>query len=817
MRKVKSLARRSLVPEELARRRPALDWFRLLAKTEDPVSTLPIQELPFSAYLITGTAGSGKSTSIQSLYEALNCTVTGATRLASQAVYEKLNAQYFCRRVNTVYFEFGFRSHHVAMSAGRHVYQPASDDVAELQKRDLCYYWDVVRDITEGALAETENKKERDKTVSRLLTAAAAQRRDAHRCLCFLSSGTPNLIKSSTVVVDEAGLLSRHLLTALVYGWWLLNAVYDTVFYRQGRVPTVVLVGSPTQTNSLESNFEHPTQRHSVRASENILSYLICNPAMARYVELSDHWTIFINNKRCCEMDFANVLKVLEFGLPVTDEAVRYLDQFVESDAYIMNPANLTGWTRLFLSHEEAKGYTARLHNHLRESPGGRYLVFSLPMYVFVSVSEFESYRRLTGRAELTLERWLDGNLARLNNYSQFRDLDLRRGAANLLSNDEETAVAVLDISHVLHSSVSVTTKLRKYMVGYEGTWRGFERALMDDAFLKARASEHFVKRCYAFLALLVYNGMARFYEWLASRDPSDADALYRSLASLTPQPETAPIETEAEQNGLHVINVPPDPEEDEPFEDELTRAFQNQTIDLFYLNYVFRRDCDDRGLYDQFRELRDLYVARYRLLTERFGDQFADSPFVTFVNNVTEAGAEIKSRDWSGGLLGEALQTEDYVLRGWTATPVPLFQEELRNRRPHGAAVAEAGVPSAVLRDEAGFVSVMSLNVCDLVDTVEDRELRLSTSVDHGLSSKLAMTVACSQGLSLGRVAIRFPLGGRHLKMSHVYVAVSRVISSRYLRMNLNPLRQPDVERNQTICEYILRALRDGRVGTVY
>ena len=118
------------------------------------------------------------------------------------------------------------------------------------------------------------------------------------------------------------------------------------------------------------------------------------------------------------------------------------------------------------------------------------------------------------------------------------------------------------------------------------------------------------------------------------------------------------------------------------------------------------------------------------------------------------------------------------------------------------------------VLRDQSGFLSILNVNLSDFVESLDDLELDMATYVDYGISSKLAMTIARSQGLSLERVAVCFTRA--NLRMNSVYVAMSRVISSRFLRMNMNPLRE-EPERDNGISEHILAALRDGAVHIVY
>ena len=82
----------------------------------------------------------------------------------------------------------------------------------------------------------------------------------------------------SVCVIATSALLGRHLLTAVVYCWWLINAAYDTTQYAARARPV------------LESRFEHARQLCRVRASENLLTYLITNRALREYTDLSRNW-----------------------------------------------------------------------------------------------------------------------------------------------------------------------------------------------------------------------------------------------------------------------------------------------------------------------------------------------------------------------------------------------------------------------------------------------------------------------------------------------------------------------------------------------
>lgn len=118
------------------------------------------------------------------------------------------------------------------------------------------------------------------------------------------------------------------------------------------------------------------------------------------------------------------------------------------------------------------------------------------------------------------------------------------------------------------------------------------------------------------------------------------------------------------------------------------------------------------------------------------------------------------------------------------------------------------------VLRDQHGFMSVVNTNISEFVESIDSTELAMAINADYGISSKLAMTITRSQGLSLDKVAICFTPG--NLRLNSAYVAMSRTTSSEFLRMNLNPLRERH-ERDDVISEHILSALRDPNVVIVY
>lgn len=112
--------------------------------------------LPFSAYVITGTAGAGKSTSVSCLHHTMDCLVTGATTVAAQNLSQTLRA--YCP---TVYSAFGFKSRHINMTQRVSSHGRSTDAaLEELQRRDLAKYWPVLSDIA----AEFRRTKPRGST-----------------------------------------------------------------------------------------------------------------------------------------------------------------------------------------------------------------------------------------------------------------------------------------------------------------------------------------------------------------------------------------------------------------------------------------------------------------------------------------------------------------------------------------------------------------------------------------------------------------------------------------------------------------------------
>uniref|UniRef100_A0AAU0K6P8 Helicase n=1 Tax=Anatid alphaherpesvirus 2 TaxID=3080522 RepID=A0AAU0K6P8_9ALPH len=825
---------------------PPLSWFKKAVELETPMD-LELRELPFSAYLISGNAGSGKSTCIQTLSEVMECVISGTTKVASQNVYCKLSNAYVSPHINTIFQEFGFRGNHVQAQLGKWQYVCPSNPptIQELQKRDMVYYWEVLADITRNALRASESGKgaakfETIRAIEELLGKPRGSMAGAAFCV---HGSLPSFAKSNIIVIDEAGLLGRYLLTAVVYSWWLTNAIYSTPQYEAGHIPVVVCVGSPTQTSSLESTFEHSKLKCNVRTSENVLTYMICNRTLRSYLNLSKSWAIFINNKRCTEPEFGDLLKTLEYGLTITEDHARMADSFVVPEAYINNPVNLPGWTRLYSSHKEVSAYMSRLHAHLKVSGDNRFIVFTLPVYTFVRLGDFEKYRVAAGQSNLTVEKWMAANAGRLSNWSQSRDQDAAQTRCEVRS-DLGLAVACSDVTYVLNSQVAVTTRLRKWVFGFCGTFETFLSVLKDDSFIKTHG-EGSMEYAYRFLSSLLFNGLINFYNFLQTPGlNSDAvDSAYDKMAELTaaalPRGEAA-----AGADGLASGSGSPGASahrcheaataddtfdfkrlgEDAPseqqrlFEDDAVfAALNDRMVDMLYCNYDFSRAETPTEIHAQFSTLKSIFMGRYSALSELFGTKFTKAKFDTYVDSVSFRGCEMFTSSLRGGLSSLAFQTDNYTLMGYTQARVHAFSDDpMRKRMDDNSAelLRELNMPLMVLRDQYGFMSAVNVNVNEFVESVDDQELKMATVVDYGISSKLAMTIARSQGLGLEKVAICFSRTG--LRLSSVYVAMSRVVSSQYLRMNINPLRE-NYARDDTISEHILAALRDPNVHIVY
>ncbi|AQX83368.1 helicase-primase helicase subunit [Canid alphaherpesvirus 1] len=828
VKKIKQLADNSL---DSNKKIPPISWFKKIPELESPLDLEPI-ELPFSVYLISGNAGSGKSTCIQTINETMECVITGATRVASQNIYMKLSSAYQSKHINTIFQEFGFKGNHVQAQLGKYHYHHPSTPmpIEALQKRDIVYYWEVIFDITKRLFDSTSSSQNIFNTI-RLIENLLGRSSESLSKLAFCVNGSlPSFTRSNVIIIDEAGLLGRHLLTVVVYCWWMVNAIYNSPNYLLKRIPIIVCIGSPTQTDSLESTFEHQKLKCSVRQSENILTYLITNKTLREYTSLSKNWAIFINNKRCLEPEFGDLMKVLEYGLPLTEDHLRLVDRFVVPDSFINNPANLPGWTRLYSSHKEVSMYMSKLHAYLKVSGEKRFVVFTLPSYIFVRLDAFEEYRKITTQNNLSIDKWINVNASRINNYSQSRDHDTGQIHCDVYSK-QGVVIAKTDVTYVLNSQITVTTRIKKLVFGFSGTFESFDAILKDDTFVKTQG-ETSIEYAYRFLSALLFSGMINFYNFLQQKnlDQKKVSEAYKKMAELTikllPKDTVSTDSKEAVEalgdaidvsmpldfNAIKTSSTTNNSEDDFIFS-----ALDEGTVDLLYCNYEFLKPESAPEVYAQFLMLKNMFLGRYSIFIELFGNDIKSALFDTYVDGIRFKGCEVFIGSLKNSLLSIALQTDSYTIMGYTHTQVYQFNEELARKKLHDGTselLEHINMPRVVLKDQYGFISVLNINISEFVETLDDTELNMATSVDYGLSSKLAMTIARSQGLSLDRVAICFTRS--NLKLNSVYVAMSRTVSSKYLRMNLNPLRERH-ERDNEISEHILAALRDGEVQIVY
>lgn len=109
---------------------------------------------PFRVLLVTGTAGAGKTSSIQTLAANLNCVISATTVIAAQNLSSVLNRTR-SSQVKTIYRIFGFNSKHVSMadSLSQPEFSPSAsgrvvqDGIENQQRRDLFSYRKIIEDI----------------------------------------------------------------------------------------------------------------------------------------------------------------------------------------------------------------------------------------------------------------------------------------------------------------------------------------------------------------------------------------------------------------------------------------------------------------------------------------------------------------------------------------------------------------------------------------------------------------------------------------------------------------------------------------------
>lgn len=720
---------------------PCMSEFLSLESQEEMIDRdLPL--LPFSVFLITGTAGAGKSTCISALYQNLNCLITGATTVAAQNLSRLTKSH-----CTTIFHAFRFKSKHVGVPLNYNKVS-TSTSLEDVQKAHLMKYWPVIRDITDEFM--------RTKPAGKF----SAIKGDAAQL--FLCMGQANLWTSNVIVIDEAGTLSAYLLTVVVYFYWLFNSWLQSPLFREGRVPCIVCVGSPTQTNSFESAFNHTLQRYIITRSSDILTFLISSPVAEKCLNVSDNWALFINNKRCLDPSFGHMLKTLEYNLEITDDVMAYLDRFVVPSSRILNPLEFVGWTRLFMSHQEVKSYISLLHSTLSVSQTGKdAILFTCPVVCEIPCKEFEEYKRFVhlGNNVTPLE-WLTKNLNRLSNYSQFVDQDM---TASTVEKSEEAVRVTYVTKFVRDSAISLNSKTKVCTFGFSGTYRGFCDVLESDVFLDTHAGDR-PEFVYNFLNLLLYNGMYSFFrEGLEQK----AEEYIAELQRI----EFDPLILAPREENWH---------DDQPGDG-----------DQFYTSVLFPPSPGTARVQDlihYYNCVKSIFFSRLSISRRHFGVGFEIKPFITFTSNIRiRNGIEYLAHEGElKGFLEYATTVGSFTIKGFTTSRV-----SFGSFIPHAGASAEltAAMPCLVIGDASGFISCLERNVTRLSETMDDGTVfNICTVADYGVSSKLAMTIVKAQGTSLEKVAISFGTH-RDIKRSHVYVAISRTTNPSFLVMDKNPL----------------------------
>nr|WEM32509.1 helicase [Bovine gammaherpesvirus 4] len=767
--KVRSILEKVKLLSEKTTEPPEMNWY----DAEFDPSECPGPFLPFSVYLITGTAGAGKSTSISSLYQSVNCLITGATTVAAQNLSKRLKT--YCP---TIFNAFGFKSRHINILT-RSPPRGQWTSIDHLQHYELDKYWPIISDICKEI-----RKKKKSGQYSNISNAA-------FNMLCKM--GSPSLWTTNVIVIDEAGTLSSHILSTVVFFYWFYNSWLNTPLYRAGKVPCIVCVGSPTQTDAFQSTYNHIQQRHHISACDNVLSLLITNKILADYIDLNNNWALFINNKRCTDPEFGHMLKLLEYNLPIPDDTMNYIDRFIVPRSKILNPLEYIGWTRLFLSHNEVKAYLSSLHTALAaatNTTGAK--LFTCPIVCEIFTGAFQKYKSHVNLDTLTPTEWLNKNLFRLSNYSQFIDQDM-----TIVSTEtsEDSLKITYVTKYVKDSYVSLNGKTKKSTCGFMGPYESFKKVLECETFIDTHAHDQ-PEFVYSFLNILLYNGMYSFY----NQGVKEKNIDYLSKLNQIPIPSniSTPGTTKSD-------DISDSPEE-------------NIEEDRFY--YMVQPPPTANAaplpvLIGYYNALKEIFLLRLSLAIESFGTSFLQKNFVTFTINICiRDGVELTSdATHLFGLLDYASTVESYKLKGYTFLPVNFgryagveLSKDLKNK-----------MPNIVVEDSLGFISCLENNVNKLTETLEDGSVfHLCSAGDYGLSSKLAMTIVKAQGISLDKVAISF---GNHknIKLSHVYVAISRATDPECLVIDCNPLKHIPPSTDQNSSSHIVKALHNPKTLLVY
>ncbi|UNW45328.1 M105 protein [Murid betaherpesvirus 1] len=842
--------------------------------------------LPFSCLLITGTAGAGKTSSVQVLAANLDCVITGSTVISSQALSSALNRSRSAQ-IKTIFRTFGFNSRHVALADRVHLRR--RDDVAfdgdvepicQQQWRDLSTYWPVVSDIAIRALDGGKGRKDTD-----------------------------DLCRSNIIVIDECGVILRHMLHVVVFFYYFYNALNDSELYRQRAAPCIVCVGSPTQSEALESRYDHRTQNRDVQRGMDVLSALISDPVLSEYCDVAHNWVMFINNKRCLDLEFGDLLKHIEFGLPLKSEHVEYLDRFVRPAGLIRDPAHAIDVTRLFISHAEVKRYFTALHDRVRIY--SQHLIFEVPVYCVLNNSAFHEYcaSMCTGEPTPRPETWFRKNLARISNYSQFTDHNLSEdiqveelaqscggggagGDDDGLDLEEEMINETLltcRITFIRDSAVGVTAKTKACVVGYTGTFDDFAEILQKDLFIERTPCEQAVY-AYSLISGLLFSAMYLFYssplttpEILrdlseiplpdiptlviganggdGARDSDDNDEYEEDLEGggcfdgvsgggsgngggekyrrrLTSddeddfydlsyvdrgrQPEPPQLQPPPQpqpQPRLTMSAAAPPRQIDEEISDVEMLCYSDIYTDKFFLKYSIPPPVSSisfEEIVHIYTIFRDIFLARYRIMQKHTKGAFGKTRLVTYNrrNVWRRKNCEIESQTGSFvGMLTFVSPSNNYVLEGFTNHNVFIMDAE-RNRIHRR--ILEKGLPRLIVRDACGFLLILDYNVSKFSDVIDGKSVHICTMVDYGVTSRMAMTIAKSQGIGLESVAIDFGDNPKNLKMSQIYVGISRVVDPDRLVLNTNPVRNT-YENNTFITPFIRRALQNKDTTLVF
>nr|WEG68826.1 helicase-primase helicase subunit [Mastomys natalensis cytomegalovirus 1]WEG68962.1 helicase-primase helicase subunit [Mastomys natalensis cytomegalovirus 1]WEG71190.1 helicase-primase helicase subunit [Mastomys natalensis cytomegalovirus 1] len=775
--------------------------------------------LPFSALLITGTAGAGKTSSVQVLAANLDCVVTGSTVISSQALSSALNRTRSAQ-IKTIFRVFGFNSRHVALADRVHLRRrddvtfDSVEPICEQQWRDLSTYWPVIADIVTRALDGGKGRKD-----------------------------TADMCQSNIIVIDESGVILRHMLHVVVFFYYFYNALSDSRLYRERAVPCIVCVGSPTQSEALESRYDHRTQNRDIHRGIDVLSALISDRILSEYCDVANNWIMFINNKRCQDLEFGDLLKHIEFGLPLKREHIEYMDRFVRPAGLIRDPAYAIDVTRLFISHADVKKYFMALHDRIRMD--NKHMLFEMPVYCVLNNDAFDEYCADMGNdgPPPKPEVWFRNNLARVSNYSQVSDQNISETIeveelhvnSSEYDVDEEPVKETLLSCHVTFirdSSVGVTSKTKACVVGYTGTFDQFAEILQKDLFIERTPCEQAVY-AYSLISGLLFSAMYTFYasplvtsEMLNEFSTiclPDIPILSADTAVYDGPDNREGAGSDIRTNDTEFYDLSYVTDSAVRIDDEISDVELICSADLYTDKFFLKYSAPPHVNCITFEEIvyiytvfRDIFLARYRIMQRCTKGIFGKSRLVTYNrrNVWRKKSCEIASQTGSFvGMLTYVSPSNSYVLQGFTNDNV--LTMDLDRNRIHKR-VLEKGLPRLLVKDMSGFILALDYNVSKFCDVVDGKSLHICTMVDYGVTSRMAMTIAKSQGLTLESVAIDFGDAPKNLKMSQIYVGISRVVDPDKLIFNINPVRVP-YENNTFITPFIRRALQNKTTTLIF